>query len=247
MRRLSLLVAALVALAGPAFAAQTVTLRPDTASPGPLVTLGDIFEGAGAAANTPVATRSSDSVVLNARTVQILAYRAGLLWPNAEGLKTIVVHAGTVASTSGVAARRGNVDVLTYARDIPAGDTVRAEDVIWGKAAASPVDAAHDPDVLIGKIAKRPLRAGAAALAHDVSNPIVVRPGEMITVMFQAEGISLALQGKALASGGVGDLINVQNTASKKTIQAVVSGPGQAVVGPAAQDVGSAATQIALR
>jgi flagella basal body P-ring formation protein FlgA len=102
--------------------------------------------------------------------------------------------------------------------------------------------------VVIGLAARRPLRAGGAALAHDVSAPAVIRAGEVITVLFQAEGVSLALQGKALSAAGVGETLNVENPASKKVIQALVTGPGQAVVGPAADQLKTArATRIAAR
>ena len=37
-----------------------------------------------------------------------------------------------------------------------------------------------------------------------------------------------------MTGAGVGETIAVQNTVSKKIIQALVAGPGQAVVGPAA-------------
>ena|SRR5579883_2785346 len=171
----ALLIAAATALiaAGPALAGQPVVLRTATTS-GPVVTLGDLFEGAGAKASVPVANRSGSSVVLNAGIVQVVAARAGLDWANAQGLKTILVSAGpgggpeSGSASSAAAASRGNVQVLTYARDIAAGEVLAASDVIWGKAAAAPSDAAHDPDALIGMTARRPLRAGAAALARDV-------------------------------------------------------------------------------
>jgi flagella basal body P-ring formation protein FlgA len=214
------------------------------------VTLGDLFDGAGAKASVPVANRTGSSVVLNARIVQVVAARAGLDWANAQGLKTILVAAGSggAAEAGPAAAVRGNVQILTYARDIAAGEVLAPSDVIWGKAAAAPSDAAHDPDALIGMTARRPLRAGAAALARDVSAPILVKAGEVITVTFQADGISLSLQGKALSAGGMGETLNVENTTSKKTIQAVVTGPGQAAVGPAADDLKAArSTRIASR
>ena len=56
-----------------------------------------------------------------------------------------------------------------------------------------------------------------------------------MTLTYENGGVSLSLRGKALSGGGVGDAINVLNVTSKKTIQAVVSGPGQALVGPSAE------------
>lgn len=244
MRRLPILAAAAaLALASPAFAGQPVTLKADTANADGVVTLGDLFDGAGAAARTPVARRIGESVVLSAQAVQAAARHAGLDWANAEGLSTIVVRAGTASAV----AARGNVQVLTYARDIAAGEVVGPADIVWAKAAAAPGDAARDPDAVIGMSARRPLRSGAVVAAHDVAAPIVIKAGEIITVAYEAEGISLALQGKALSAGGVGDTLNVENTASKKVIQAVVAGPGQAVVGPAAEQLKPRSTRIALR
>ena len=96
MRLRPLLAASALAatLASPALAGTAVTLRPDTVSPDDLVTLGDLFDGAGAAARVPVAAKTGAVVVLNARAVQLAAARAGLDWANAEGLQTIVVSGG---------------------------------------------------------------------------------------------------------------------------------------------------------
>jgi flagella basal body P-ring formation protein FlgA len=244
--RAGLIALALSLAATAAQAGTAVTLKSDVSSPTAIVRLGDIFEGAGAAAKTPVATRGDGGVALNARMVQIAAARAGLDWANAEGLKTIIVRGGPTASAAGPA-RAGNVEVLTYARNIASGEIVGPTDLVWSKAAAQPADAPGDADAIIGLAAKRPLREGAAAMQHDVAAPVVIKTGEIITVVYQADGISLSLQGKALAAGSVGETLNVENTTSKKTIQAVVSGPGQAVVGPAADQLKTSRTRYASR
>jgi flagella basal body P-ring formation protein FlgA len=241
-----------LAFAGPALAGQPVFLKADTADADGIVTLSDLFDGAGPAGRVAVANRTATSVVLNAQTVQAIARRAGLDWANAEGLKTIVVSGGPISAAaapgSAALAQRGNVDVLTWARNISAGEVVAPEDLVWGKAAAAPSDSPRDPDVIIGLAARRPLRAGGAALAHDVSAPAVIKAGEVITVLFQAEGVSLSLQGKALSVAGVGETLNVENTASKKIIQAMVTGPGQAIVGPAADQLrANRSTRFAAR
>ncbi|HKR88427.1 MAG TPA: flagellar basal body P-ring formation chaperone FlgA [Phenylobacterium sp.] len=237
MKALALLAAVALAAGSPALAGTAVTLKADTASADAVVTLGDLFDGSGAAANVPVASRTGASVVLNARAVQIAAARAGLDWANAEGLRTVVVHGDAAGGTRAAApsAPRGNIDVLTWARSLQAGEIVQPQDLVWGKAAAAPADAATDADQVIGMAAKRPLRAGAVVAGRDVGRPQVVKPGEMVTVTFSSGGITLSLSGKALNAAAVGETLNVQNTASKKTIQATVTGPGQAVVGPDAE------------
>ncbi len=241
-----LILAGLLALAGPALAGQPVTLKADAIDSDGMVTLGDLFDGAGAAARSPVATRAGQSVMLDALTVQAAARRAGLDWPNAEGLRRIVVRGAAVGATA--SAPRGNVDVLTYARNLAAGEVVQPQDLVWGKAAAAPADAAGDPDAMIGMAAKRALRAGAVAARRDVAAAQVIKAGEIVTVTYDDGGISLSLQGRALAAAGVGEMLNVQNTISRKNVQALVTGPGQAVVGPGADQMRlSTSTRLASR
>jgi flagella basal body P-ring formation protein FlgA len=62
----------------------------------------------------------------------------------------------------------------------------------------------------------------------------VVHRDETIDVAFEAPGMSLVLQGKALKDAAVGETVQVLNPQSKKVIEAVASGPGKAVVGPRA-------------
>ncbi|WP_411286624.1 flagellar basal body P-ring formation chaperone FlgA [Phenylobacterium sp.] len=234
MRTLATLICAL-ALADPALAGQPVALKADPIDADGLVTLGDLFEGAGAAARIPVASRPGASLMLDAAAVQLAARRAGLDWANAEGLRKIVVRGG--ATAAGATAARGNVDVLTWARNLAAGELVQPQDVIWAKAAAAPTDAPADPDAVIGLAAKRALRAGASVAGRDVAAAQVIKQGEIVTITYQDGGISLSLQGKAMTAAGVGEMVNVQNTTSKKVVQALVTGPGQAVVGPAADQI----------
>ena len=158
------------------------------------------------------------------------AARAGLDWANAEGLRTIVVRGG--ASGPSAVAARGNVDVLTWARSISAGEMIQPADLVWGKAAMAPTDAPNDPDAMVGMAARRALRAGAVVAGRDVSAPQVVKTNEVVTLTYDNGGVSLSMQAKALSAGAVGETINVQNVTSKKTVQAVVTGPGQAAVGP---------------
>lgn len=253
MKARAFLLAAAVALAAaaPALAGTAVSLKAHTVSDDVVVTLGDLFDGAGQAASVPVAARRSASVVLNARAVQLAAARAGLDWANAEGFQTIVVSGAPAgaraAGPAATPAARGNVEVLTYARSLQAGEIVGPSDVIWAKAAAAPAGAPSDAAAVIGLAAKRPLRAGAAVVARDLSAAQVIKAGETVTITFASEGITLSLEGKAMQAASVGETFNVQNTASKKIIQAVAVGPGQAVVGPTAAGLRASPSRYALR
>lgn len=238
----ALLIAAAVAVASPALAAQEVTLRSEVVDADGVVTLGEIFDGAGAAGKVAVANKPGATTVLDAGAVQAAARRAGLAWANAEGVRRIIVRSGSAAG-----AAKGNVEVLTYARSLNAGELVQPSDLVWGKAALAPADAPADADVVIGLAARRPLRAGAAVSVRDVIAPQVIKSGDLVTVTYDHDGVSLALQGKAMGSAATGEQVSVQNISSKKIILAVATGPGQAAVGPEANALRVRKSQIASR
>lgn len=229
--RIALLLALGAALAASPALAGPVSLKADVADSDGRVTLGDLFDGAGGAAGMLVATRAGPTVVLDAGAVQMMARRAGLDWSNPNGLRRIVVRGGAAASAP---AGRGNIEVLTWARSLNAGEIVQPEDMVWGKAAGAPSDAPRDADAIIGMAARRPLREGASVSLRDVSAQQVIKAGEMVQITWSSGGITLSLQGKAMSPAAVGQTFNVQNTVSKKLIEAVATAPGQAVTGPEA-------------
>lgn len=235
----ALLSLTLAAAAVPALAGQPVVLKTQPAVGDGAVTLGDLFDGAaGPAAKVVVAPAPGPGLnaVLDAGKVQLAARGAGLDWDNALGLRRIVVSGAPAPGAAKPAATR-SVQALTYARNLMAGEIVGAADLVWSSDAIAPADAPGDPDTVIGMAARRPLREGAAVQARDLSAPMVVKRDEMISVAFESGGISLILQGKALKDAAVGDSVQVLNPQSKKVIEAVVSAPGKAVVGPRADTI----------
>jgi flagella basal body P-ring formation protein FlgA len=231
MKALALSLAALL-IATPALAGTSVSLRSDTTDADGRITLGELFDGAGAASDVVVATRMGPSAVLDAGAVQIAARRAGLDWANSNGVRRIIVRQGSDSGLAG--APRGNVEVLAYARSLATGEIVQPEDLVWVKMAASPSDAPRDADAVIGMTVKRPLRQGSAASLRDVSTPQVIKAGDIVAVTYEDAGVALTLQGKAMAAAAIGESLMVQNTASKKIIETVVTGPGSTAVGPQA-------------
>lgn len=234
--------------AAPAFAGTPVNLRNDTTDADGKITLGDLFDGvSGSAASMVVAARMGPTAVLDAGQVQVMARRAGYDWSNGNGIRRIIVREGVDnggvsggVSGNGVAsasAARGNVEVLAYARSMAAGEIVQPQDLIYVKMAGAPADAPRDSDAVIGLAAKRPLREGSAVSLRDVAAAQVIKSGDLISITYDDGGISLTLQGKAMAAAAAGDVFAVQNTLSKKIIQAVATGPGSAAVGPQARSL----------
>ncbi len=230
--RAALLLALCAALAASPALAGPVSLKADVADADGRVTLGDIFDGAGGAADMLVATRTGPTVVLDAAALRMFARRAGLDWSNPDGLRRIVVRGGAAASAP---AGRGNVEVLAWARSLNAGEIVQPQDLIWAKAVGAPSDAPRDADAVIGMAARRPLREGASVSLRDVTAQQVIKAGEMVQITWSSDGITLSLQGRAMSAAAVGQTFNVQNPVSKKLIEAVATAPGQAVTGPEAQ------------
>jgi flagella basal body P-ring formation protein FlgA len=232
-------------IAGPASAGAPVTLKAVITDPEGHVTLGELFDDAGPARDVVVAERIGPSVVLDAAAVQAFAHRYGLDWDNPKGLRRIIVRGAAARQTS-----FGDHEVLTYARNLAAGQIVTAEDLLWSKAVAGvPVDAPANLDVVIGMAARRPLRQGDPVLAHDLVVPTVIKAGDDVLVTYADGAVTLTLQAKATSNAAVGESVSVLNTASKKLIEAVASGPDQAVVGPQALRLKAERnpSQIALR
>ena len=154
MKRL-LIAAAAALIAAPALAGQPVMLKADPVDSDGIITLSDLFEGAGAAGKTPVAAKPGASAVLDAAAVQGVARRAGLDWANAEGFRRIVVRGAPSAAVAAAGVSRTNVEVLTYARSLAAGEIVQPQDLVWAKVAAAPADAPGDAEMVIGLAARR--------------------------------------------------------------------------------------------
>lgn len=135
------------------------------------------------------------------------------------------------------------VRVVVPSRDIARGEIIGSSDLAYlnvpdGTQIAGLVTQAGD---LEGLEARRVLRAGEAIRSDDVRRPILVTRGATVTMTFEAPGVSVTAMGKALAEGGLGETISVQNIASYRQVSAVVTGSGQVramgagttIVGPA--------------
>lgn len=117
MRALILAAVAALTFAGPALAGP-VTLKVNPVDSDGRVTLGDLFDGAGAASNVVVGQRAGPSIVFEAGQLQSLARQLGLDWANPTGLRRVVVR--NAAMAPGAAAADAAVAAATPAVARPA-------------------------------------------------------------------------------------------------------------------------------
>ena len=134
------------------------------------------------------------------------------------------------------AAPDAGVRVVVPVHDIPRGQTISESDLTYATLPGNAMMAGVVTSVTVAKDmeARRMLRAGEAFRSDDVRRPIVVIKGETVTMLFNAPGVELTATGRAMGEGGVGDTVMVQNPASFRTINGVISAPGTVVAtGPA--------------
>jgi flagellar basal body P-ring formation protein FlgA len=230
----------------PGLAQAQAQLRAAPTVSGPQITLGDLFDNAGAAAGVVVgrAPQPGQRVVFSAPVLQNRAARAGLSWANAEGVREVVVsgaaapapaartqaaRAAAAPTAAPVAGSEREVAVLT--RAIARGEAIGIDDVTFVAAsAATPADAIAELDQLVGMSARRALAPDRPLRASDVMVTPAVKRGEPVTLMFQSGAMRIAMRARALEDGAPGEVVRVLNTDSNRTVEALVEAPGVARV-----------------
>ncbi|WP_322518077.1 flagellar basal body P-ring formation chaperone FlgA [Rhodopseudomonas palustris] len=130
---------------------------------------------------------------------------------------------------TGAAVETVSATVLT--RSIERNEVIKASDVaIERRPKAEAKSDAIARDVAIGMQARRTLRSGQLVRATDLAKPDLVTRDQGVTLIYQAAGIYLTSRGKALETGTEGDVVNVLNLHSKRTVAATVIGRGQVMV-----------------
>jgi flagella basal body P-ring formation protein FlgA len=146
------------------------------------------------------------------------------------------------------AAAASGARIVVPARDVPRGEVIGDSDLTYQTIAADkmPPSVATSMNDLDGKETRRYLRAGQPVRLDDVRMPILVTKGSMVTMIFDAPGITLTVSGKAITEGGLGESVTVLNPISFRQITGTVTGAGSvravdisATVGPQDQIVAS--------
>ncbi|MGH6767562.1 MAG: flagellar basal body P-ring formation chaperone FlgA [Xanthobacteraceae bacterium] len=144
-----------------------------------------------------------------------------------ETPRRLLRFGGTIAETFTAA---------VLARPVAAGSVIKETDIRFVRRPKSEFAAnvVTEPNQAIGLAARRALLPGGILRQSDLAKPELIARNVGVTITYDVPGITLRLRGKALEPGAQGEVINVLNIVSKKTIQATVVGPGHVrVIAPA--------------
>lgn len=123
-------------------------------------------------------------------------------------------------------------EVVTLARAIPRGETIRESDIVLERLPRADVqtDALAKIEYVVNQAARRALRAGQTLRAADLMKPQIIARDDAVTIVFKTPTITLTLRGKAMGNGAEGETITVLNPQSKRLVQGTISAPGVVIV-----------------
>lgn len=139
----------------------------------------------------------------------------------------VSVGTGNDTQTAQVSGRLYPVTAVPVLKNqLQKGELIDAEDIDYvdirnSEIGGSVITAA---DHLIGMAPRRGLAPLKPVTTADIMSPIVVKKGEIITMVLKSDEMTLTTQGKALESGASGDTVRVVNPSSGQSVEGVVSG-----------------------
>jgi flagella basal body P-ring formation protein FlgA len=125
--------------------------------------------------------------------------------------------------------------VLTATRPLLRGDIITAADFVLAPAPLKMADNAQtryfaDPNEVLGQEAARSIRPGDLLTDQNCTPPLVIRRGELITVISGGDGIVIRLAAKADRDGRQGELIPVRTLDRNEILMGRVTGRGEVAV-----------------
>jgi flagella basal body P-ring formation protein FlgA len=123
------------------------------------------------------------------------------------------------------------VEAAVLARGVERNEVLKSSDVIVERRPKAEVgNDVASRDRAVGMQARRQLRSGQALRIADLAKPDLVQRDQAVTLVYESAGLYLTIRGKAIEAGTEGDVVNVLNLQSKRTVSGVVIGRGQVSV-----------------
>lgn len=124
------------------------------------------------------------------------------------------------------------VQIATVTRTIERGGVLKESDVLMERRPRAEIgrDVVTKREQAAGLAARNSLQPGRPLRTADLMTPDLVQRNEIVTLVYEAPGILLTIRGKATDGGAEGDVINVVNEQSKRTVQGTIVGPGRVAI-----------------
>jgi flagellar basal body P-ring formation protein FlgA len=128
------------------------------------------------------------------------------------------------------------VEAAILTRSVDRGEILKSSDVVIER--RSKAEAGYDTaprERAVGMQMRKSVRVGQYLRTADLGKPDLVQRDQNVTLIYETPGIYLTMRGKATESGTEGDTVSITNLQTKRTVQGVVTGPGQvtmSAVGP---------------
>lgn len=123
------------------------------------------------------------------------------------------------------------VETAVLARGVERNEILKSSDVVVERRPKAEVgNDAAGRDRAVGMQARRQMRPGQALRITDLAKPDLVQRDQAVMLIYESAGLYLTIRGKAMEGGTEGDVVNVINLQSKRTVSGVVVGRGQVAV-----------------
>jgi flagella basal body P-ring formation protein FlgA len=140
------------------------------------------------------------------------------------GLVLLTISLPAAAQDLGVIPTR-----VIYPGETITGDVLKMARVRKGKPAT--VAFAHQPEELVGKVARRTLLPGRFVPLSSVREAYVVQQGAPVQVVFTTGNLTISATAISLEPGAAGDVVKVRNADSGAVFPATVMADGTVRVG----------------
>jgi flagellar basal body P-ring formation protein FlgA len=123
-------------------------------------------------------------------------------------------------------------NVLVLARQMQKGTVLTASDIKLAKRNLGRLSYGYFENLKsgIGMKLKRRAATGAVLTPAMLKKPQIIARGQKITIMAQSGSMQVRMNGKALASGAIGDRIKVMNMKSRKKLEGIITLTGEVKV-----------------
>jgi flagella basal body P-ring formation protein FlgA len=134
-------------------------------------------------------------------------------------------------------------DAVELLRPVARGEMIKNEDVTLRRVPRAQItsETLTDLNQAIGLAARGAINPGRPLRTSELMKPQLVERNENVTLVYQVPGVLLAIRGKATEGGAEGDMIDVLNVQSKRTIRGTIIGPAQVAVAPISARIMAAA------